>query len=146
MSAYSHSLYDKKRIRCVPSCSRKIFTLGKVPDITLGTTETGDFSNEMKSVGVNIFSDEYCTAHHFYGAFYANPDEICASLPDSGDDDDDSSDGGKDACQGDSGGPLVCDRDGTLTLTGIVSWGYGKPGTYRDVFEYNDWIRKTINN
>ena len=115
-----------------------------------GTTETGDFSNELKSVGVNIFSDEYCTAHHFYSGFYADPDEICAGLPDSGDADV-LSDGGKDACQGDSGGPLVCDRDGALTLTGIVSWGFGcaedgKPGMYGDVFEYNDWIRKTINN
>ena len=114
-----------------------------------GITETGYFSNELKSVGVNIFSDEYCTAHHYYYNFIPEPDEICAGLPDS--DDDNLTDGGKDACQGDSGGPLVCDRDGTLTLTGIVSWGFGcaedgLPGMYGDVFEYNDWIRETINN
>ena len=119
-----------------------------------GTTETGYLSNEFKSVGVNIFSDGYCTAHHvfggFYHGFYTNPDEIYAGLPDSGDADD-LTDGGKDACQGDSGGPLVCDRDGVLTLTGIVSWGFGcaedgRLGMYGDVFECNDWIRKTINN
>ena len=120
-----------------------------------GTTETGYLSNELKSVGVNIFSDEYCAAHHFDSTslhFYANPDEICAGLPDSGDADD-LSDGGKDACPGDYGSPLVCDRDGALTLAGIVSWGFGpgcaedgKPGMYGDVFEYNDWIRETINN
>ena len=117
-----------------------------------GKTETGDYSDELKSVGVNIFSDEYCTANHviIFDEFYINPDEICAGLPDSGDIDH-LADGGKDACQGDSGGPLVCDRDGVLTLTGIVSWGdgcaeKGRPGMYGDVFEYNDWIRKTINN
>ena len=119
-----------------------------------GRTETGDLSNELKSVGVNIFSDEYCAAHHFYGGFlaYTNPDEICAGLPDS-DDADNLSDGGKGACKGDSGGPLVCDRDGVLTLAGIVSYnrGFGcaeegRPGMYGDVFEYNDWIRETINN
>ena len=49
-------------------------------------------------------------------------------------------DDAKDACQGDSGEHLVCDNHGTLTLTGIVSWGFGcaeagKPGMYGDVFK-----------
>ena len=114
-----------------------------------GINENGTYSSELRSIGVNIFSDEYCIETHALNDFAIASDEFCAGLPDSNDADS-LADGGKDTCVGDSGGPLVCNRNGALTLTGIVSGERncaekGKPRMYGDVFEYNDWIRSVIN-
>ncbi|KAM4017458.1 chymotrypsin A-like [Anomaloglossus baeobatrachus] len=56
---------------------------------------------------------------------------------------------GASSCMGDSGGPLVCQKDGSWTLVGIVSWGSctcspSSPGVYARVTELRDFIDQTI--
>ena len=115
-----------------------------------GTTTQGgggSVSQKMQSVGVNLFSNEYCNEHaknNFKGATVPGL-EICAGTPDN--DGNGLIDPGKDSCQGDSGGPLTCVRDGQPVLTGVVSWGYGcadegHPGVYANVFSYLGWIEE----
>jgi len=55
--------------------------------------------------------------------------------------------GGAGACSGDSGGPFVCpNQNGTLQLSGIVSWGVipcaqsSFPSVYTNVGYFRDWI------
>lgn len=114
------------------------------------TTEGGggSVSQQMQSVGVNLFSHAYCNSHvsdQFKGATMEGL-EICAGTPDK--DGDGLTDNGKDSCQGDSGGPLTCLRDGQPVLTGVVSWGYGcantgLPGVYANMYNYMDWVETT---
>ncbi|CAK6436791.1 unnamed protein product [Pipistrellus nathusii] len=56
---------------------------------------------------------------------------------------------GVSSCMGDSGGPLVCQKDGSWTLVGIVSWGSGtcstsSPGVYARVTELMPWVRQIL--
>ena len=110
-------------------------------------TSSNMLSSTLQSVGVNIFSYDYCIDHTFYWPHQVMGDEFCAGLPDS--DGDGMTDEGKDSCQGDSGGPLVCDINGQLTVSGVISWGSGcgavnGAGIYGDVFEAKSWIHAVI--
>ncbi|EPQ05501.1 Chymotrypsinogen 2 [Myotis brandtii] len=58
---------------------------------------------------------------------------------------------GVSSCMGDSGGPLVCQKDGTWTLVGIVSWGSGTcststPAVYARVTELMPWVEEILAN
>ena len=58
---------------------------------------------ELRDVGVNIFSYEYCLEKTVYTSQYVNSDtDICAGVPDN--DNDGMADGGKDSCQGNNSG------------------------------------------
>jgi len=103
-------------------------------------------STSLNSAGVNIFSHTYCTTKTSY---FPLPDDICAGIPD--ENNDGSSDGGKDSCQGDSGGPLICPINGKATLVGVVSRGSGcadagTSGLYSATYWADSWIKTTVNN
>lgn len=114
-----------------------------------GTTSSGgSASQELKNVGVNIFSREQCIATA-YGPEQIKDNEFCAGVPDMNLDG--ITDGGKDSCQGDSGGPFVCQEGNTAVQYGVVSWGYGcaapnNPGVYAKLAgPLTEWIYETMN-
>ena len=116
-----------------------------------GRTGSGSrAAEELREVGVHLFSDQYCFDKSTYDETILDRRvELCAGVPDF--DEDGFIDGGKDACQGDSGGPLICINEGVAVLYGIVSWGRycaepGNPGVYADVFALKPWITATMNN
>ena len=115
------------------------------------TSWDGDVADYLQSVGVNLFSKEYCD--EFSKADFPegimHDVEICAGIPDN--DKNGLMDMGKDGCSGDSGGPLTCVRNGQPVVVGLVSWGWecaneGEPGIYTNVFRFVDWIEETIAN
>jgi len=107
-------------------------------DVTVmgwGVTETGEVSDALMEVDVNVISNEKCNlssdgTESYEGQITKNM--LCAT------------DKGEDSCQGDSGGPLVVLGD-TPTQVGVVSWGIGCadpnfPGVYSRVSQAYDWI------
>ena len=105
-------------------------------------------SDELRDVGINIFSNEQCIATA-YSANEIKDSEFCGGVPDL--DMDGITDGGRDSCQGDSGGPVVCADGNTAVQYGVVSWGYGcaspnAPGVYaRLAGPLTEWINNVIN-
>ena len=88
----------------------------------------GVSSDSLKSIGINLFSSEYCLKHSYYSDdenFVVNEDELCAGLPHDSKQKKNLKNNhvtapGKDACQGDSGGPLICEINETAVLVGFI--------------------------
>ncbi|CAG5104716.1 Oidioi.mRNA.OKI2018_I69.chr1.g1478.t1.cds [Oikopleura dioica] len=112
-----------------------------------GSQFFGGFANpDLHSVGVNVFSAEYCIANS-PSIFFLEADDICAYKPDLNGDG--MLDGGAAACNGDSGGPLICPTNGKATLVGLVSRGIGCawagfPNKYTSTFVTSSWIQETV--
>ena len=117
------------------------------------TFYAGQSSNVARSVGLNLFSREYCKKHSFYpdtSDFKLNDDVFCAGIPHNKDTETNSAGNhvtqkGADSCKGDSGGPLICDINDRITFMGIVSKGYrcdheGYPGIYTNVQKFRSWL------
>ncbi|CAG5104885.1 Oidioi.mRNA.OKI2018_I69.chr1.g1637.t1.cds [Oikopleura dioica] len=104
----------------------------------------GPQNPDLHSVGVNVFSAEYCLANSLISLA---ADDICAYKPDLNGDG--LLDSGASFCDGDSGGPLICPTDGKATLVGVVSTGIectweGYPNKYTSTFVTSNWIQETV--
>ena len=141
-----------------PSSSLNLNELNgaKCWNIGWGSEENdGSYSRRMKSIGLNLMSQKYCTAHSFWEV---EDGYMCSGLPPN-----DSTPfttngwkhvtaGGKGTCIGDYGAPLICDIDGTATLIGVHSKGDltecglpGKPGINTFIDEnVQEWIGHII--
>lgn len=56
---------------------------------------------------------------------------------------------GRDGCQGDSGGPITVHKNGTWTIVGITSGGFGcgfsnSPGIFTRLSQFSNWIKEKI--
>jgi len=99
-------------------------------------TSGGSQPAKLQEVTIPTMTNTKCTRK--YGSGMITNNMICAGVDA----------GGKDSCQGDSGGPMVAktsDSSPSMSLIGIVSWGYGcadadYPGVYTRVNQYLDWI------
>ena len=100
--------------------------------------------NLLQATSVPLFSNDFCLKT--YPEDFNATDMICGGHLD----------GGHGTCYGDSGGPLQCQlSDGKWYLIGVVSWGgdskekcavEGYPDVYANVVNFNNWIKKTIEN
>ncbi|KAM3912913.1 urokinase-type plasminogen activator [Leptodactylus fuscus] len=134
------SMTDYVQTVCLPSTDLK-FSDGTQCEIAGFGKETYDsykFSQTLKSVSVQLISQDVCQSHDYYGKLINN-NMICAGDPE----------WKVDACKGDSGGPLICQENGKMMLYGIISWGEecakkNRPGVYTRVTNYMQWIQDTM--
>ena len=134
---------ERDEMPCLPE-NIDIDKFNGVPcwNIGWGTDQLGDsYSRTMKSIGLNLMSQNYCTAHSFWEV---EDGHLCGGLPPN-----DTTPimgwkhvtaGGKEACHGDYGAPLVCDINGKATLIGVHSFGdltecglAGRPAIHTEV-------------
>ncbi|MBF0369789.1 MAG: serine protease [Magnetococcales bacterium] len=99
---------------------------------TQGTGQA-NYPDALQEVQVPLVTNDACN-NGYNGQITDNM--LCAGYDD----------GGKDSCSGDSGGPLMVPAsDGSFSLAGVVSWGYGCAmpdyyGVYTRVSMYDDWM------
>ena len=108
--------------------------------------DSGDPSEKLLSVRLDVFTDAYCKANskHNFNEFVkgwmpADGSSFCAGRRDVK----------KDSCQGDSGGPMVCVVNGVAIQYGVVSWGIecankNYPGLYGMVAAEINWITTAV--
>lgn len=130
---------------CLPKQNEML--LKGTPAIVSGWGDTkGGNSNEiLQFVDVYIQNNDECNMG--MSQFTNKIDEVNENMVCAG-----HTRGTKDSCNGDSGGPLVIkSANGSLSLAGLVSWGYGcghayRPGVYTRIPNYVDWIHNNLFN
>ncbi|CAG5081233.1 Oidioi.mRNA.OKI2018_I69.PAR.g9818.t1.cds [Oikopleura dioica] len=105
-------------------------------------------STILKSVGLNVFSQEYCAQKaEFDLSTMLKSHDICVGIPDL--DGDGEMETGESICMGDSGGPLICNVNGAATVMGVASgvWRPCGAKTLPSVYDWiaqDNWISQTI--
>lgn len=137
--AKSNGKYIQIRHSVIPAClpSGKVLQIDQEQCIISGWGKTEGPSNKvLRAADVGLIEKNQCSA--FYNGKITTQ-MVCAGYEA----------GGIDTCQGDSGGPLVCLINGTYTVVGTTSFGYGCgkpgfPGVYAKVEAVLSWIHKTM--
>jgi len=128
------NLTFNEAVQAVPLPEPKQIAEGPCTVTGWGTLSAGGHTPDvLMKVDVPLVSEAKCKIEY---PFSIVESMLCAGEP------------GKDSCQGDSGGPLVCpNKDGSLYLAGVVSWGRGcggyfSPGVYTEVSYFTEWIEE----
>merc|ERR1711915_518181 len=103
---------------------------------TIVDSSVAQMPDKLQYVEMPIVSRPDCQ-EDYSGVNGVDEGMICAGIDE----------GGISACSGDSGGPFACpNENGTLQLSGIVSWGMipcgqaNRPSVYTNVGYFRDWI------
>jgi len=103
---------------------------------SISHSSVAQMPNKLQYVEMPIVSRPDCQ-EDYSGVNGVDEGMICAGIDE----------GGISACSGDSGGPFACpNENGTLYLSGIVSWGMipcgqaNRPSVYTNVGYFRDWI------
>ncbi len=121
---------------CLPTNPEETFARMLGVAAGWGITETGDISDVLRQVELNIIPNITCVENLNTLNLYVTDDQICTFKGPIGT---------ESTCSGDSGGPLMIRRGGRFVLVGITSFSVSDcsapfPSGFARVTNFLDWF------